>query len=156
MIRRACEKDIEKIEDLLIQVCNVHHEGRPDVFKGNTTKYDRAELMELLADDSRPIFVATDEEDRVQGYALCIFKVTEESRLMMPMKSLYIDDLCVEQTLRGQHIGKKLYEYVLDFARENDCYNVTLNVWHCNERALRFYESCGLLPMNTRMEKILK
>ena len=32
---------------------------------------------------------------------------------------MYIDDLCVDETLRGQHVGKQLYDYVLAFAKEN-------------------------------------
>ena len=61
-----------------------------------------------------------------------------------------LDELC-----RGQHIGRQLYEYVLQFARESGCYNVTLNVWSCNPSAIQFYESCGLVPQKIGMEKIL-
>lgn len=154
-IRRAQEKDIERINKLLFQVNLVHHNGRPDLFKYGTRKYTDEQLREIIQDDKRPILVAADENDNVMGYAFCIFQQHVNDNILTDIRTLYIDDLCVDETLRGQHIGKTLYEAVLDFAREHQCYNVTLNVWSCNESAMRFYENCGLKPYKVGMEKIL-
>ncbi len=154
-IRRGCIKDIPGIHKLLSQVLMVHHNGRPDLFKNGTRKYTDAELSEILQDDSRPVFVAVDEEDRVLGYAFCVFCQYLDNNIMTDVKTLYIDDLCVDEELRGQGIGKQLYEYVLQFAGQQQCYNVTLNVWECNPAAKKFYEKCGLVPQKTGMEKIL-
>lgn len=153
-IRRAQEKDMEGINRLLYQVLTVHHNGRPDLFKGDAKKYTDQELAELIRDDTRPIFVEA-EEERVLGYAFCVFQQHKEDNILTDIKTLYIDDLCVEESCRGQHIGRQLYEYVLDFARRQGCYNVTLNVWACNPAARKFYESCGLVPQKIGMEKIL-
>ena len=154
-IRRAEEKDIAKISDLLMQVCLVHHKGRPDLFKYGTRKYTDVQLTELIHNEATPILVATDEADQVMGYAFCKFIQHIGDNILTDVKTLYIDDLCVDETLRGQHIGRMLYEAVLDFARANDCYNVTLNVWSCNNSAQKFYESCGLKPQKVGMEVIL-
>lgn len=154
-IRRAEEKDIAKISDLLMQVCLVHHKGRPDLFKYGTRKYTDVQLTELIHNEATPILVATDEADQVMGYAFCKFIQHIGDNILTDVKTLYIDDLCVDETLRGQHIGRMLYEAVLDFARANDCYNVTLNVWSCNNSAKKFYESCGLKPQKVGMEVIL-
>ena len=154
-IRRATNQDMDGINDLLNQVLTVHHNGRPDLFKSNTRKYMDDELLELIADDTRPIFVGVDEAGKVMGYAFCVFQRHENDNILTDIKTLYIDDLCVDETLRGQHVGKQLYEFVLGFAREQGCYNVTLNVWECNPGAKKFYESCGLIPYKTCMEKIL-
>lgn len=155
LIRRAKEKDIPKIHDLLVQVCMVHHKGRPDLFKMGQQKYTDGQLIEMLADDSRPIFVAVDGEDMVLGYAFCIFEQYLDHNVLTDVKTLYIDDLCVDEKLRGQHIGKELYDYVVDFARKSGCYNLTLNVWSCNPPAMKFYESCGLKPQKVHLETIL-
>ena len=155
MIRKAVEKDIPKIIDLLKQVCLVHHNGRPDIFKVGT-KYSAKELKVILKDETRPIFVSVDGNDCVEGYCFCIYQQHLDSGVLTDIKTLYIDDLCVDETLRGKHIGKKLYEYALKFAKETGCYNLTLNVWACNESALRFYNSLGLLPQKIGMEMILK
>ena len=154
MIRMATEKDIDKIKDLLLQVCLVHHNGRPDLFNIGR-KYSDEELKELLTDKNRPILVSVDENDRVMGYCFCIFKQHINNSVLTDIKTLYIDDLCVDEKLRGKHIGKELYEAAVKFAKENNCYNLTLNVWSCNPSALRFYESCGLVPQKIGMELIL-
>ena len=155
MIRFAIEKDIPKIIDLLKQVCLVHHMGRPDIFKVGT-KYSAEELKVILKDESRPILVSVDNSDNVQGYCFCIYQQHVENSVLTDIKTLYIDDLCVDETLRGKHIGKELYESAVKLAKETGCYNLTLNVWSCNQSALKFYESLGLLPQKIGMELILK
>lgn len=154
MIRRAQEKDIPKIEDLLAQVDLVHHKGRPDIFKIGR-KYNEEELKEILQDESKPILVAVDEKDCVMGYCFCILQQHENNSVLTDIRTLYIDDLCVDETLRGKHVGRALYEAAVAMARENGCYNLTLNVWSCNPSALKFYESCGLVPQKIGMELIL-
>ena len=154
MIRLAKEKDIPKMLDLLRQVCLVHHNGRPDIFNIGT-KYNAEELKSLLTDETRSILVSVDENDAVMGYCFCIFEQHVGNSVLTDIKTLYIDDLCVDETLRGRHIGRELYEAALSFAKESGCYNVTLNVWSCNPSAHRFYEKLGMLPQKTYMETIL-
>ena len=154
-IRRAIQADMSGINKLLHEVLMVHHEGRPDLFKANVKKYTDEELAFMIADDRRPIFVAVDEEGSVLGYAFCVFQQHINNNILTDIKTLYIDDLCVDEQKRGMHIGKQLYEYVIDFAKKQGCYNVTLNVWSCNEGAMKFYEKCGLVPQKIGMEKIL-
>ena len=154
MIRFAKEKDIEKILDLLAQVDLVHHNGRPDIFKIGT-KYSAEELKMLINDEQRPILVCVDENDCVLGYCFCIFKQHKDNSVLTDIKTLYIDDLCVDENLRGKHIGKELYGAAVDLARKSGCYNLTLNVWSCNPSAMRFYEAQGLLPQKVGMELIL-
>lgn len=153
-IRRALKKDCEEINRLLYQVHKVHSDKRPDIFRPGNKKYTDAELREILEDDRTPIFVAIQEECLV-GYAFCVFQEHKGEKSLSDIKTIYIDDLCVDEKKRGQHIGRSLYEYVLSFAKENGCYNVTLNVWACNTDAMRFYESCGLKIQKIGMEKIL-
>ncbi len=154
-IRRAEQKDMPGINSLLRQVLMVHHNGRPDLFKANAKKYTDEELAELIRDDKKPIFVCVDEEEQVLGYAFCIWQQHIDNEILTDIKTLYIDDLCVDENRRGQHIGKSLYEHVLGYAKENGFYNVTLNVWSLNESAMKFYEACGLVPQKVGMEKIL-
>lgn len=154
-IRLANEYDINDINRLLFQVAKVHHEGRPDLFKPASKKYTDEELKAIINDKKTPIIVAADENDNVMGYAFCVFQQHKDSNILTDVKTLYIDDLCVDENLRGKHIGKTLYNYVLDFAKSNGCYNVTLNVWTCNPSAMKFYEKCGLIPQKIGMEKIL-
>ena len=154
MIRSASEKDIPKISDLLSQVDLVHHNGRPDIFKIGR-KYSEEELLELLKDEKRPILVSVNENDEVQGYCFCILQQHINDSVLTDIKTLYIDDLCVDEALRGMHIGKELYEAAVVLAKDLGCYNLTLNVWSCNPSAMRFYEKCGLAPQKIGMELVL-
>ena len=156
MIRRAINEDIPGIMKLLVQVDMVHHNGRPDIFKGPATKYDEEQLKEIIKDDTKPIFVYVDEKGSVLGHAFCIFMQTKGHRILTDIKTLYIDDICVDENARGQHVGTKLFEYVSEFAKENEFYNITLNVWECNPTALEFYKKMGLVPQKYGMEMILK
>ncbi len=154
-IRRAVKSDMGGINKLLQQVLMVHHNGRPDLFKSNAKKYTDDELADIIEDDSKPIFVAIDEQNEVMGYAFCVFIQHVDNNILTDIKTLYIDDLCVDENIRGKHIGKNLYEYVVNYAKEQACYNLTLNVWSCNESAMKFYESCGLKPQKVGLETIL-
>lgn len=155
MIRRAEAKDLNRVNDLLHQVLTVHADGRPDIFIHGTKKYTDEELLELFKDDSKPIFVHTDDSGYVNGYAFCVFEEVKNVTNMYDMKTLYIDDVCVDEVCRGQHIATKLYEYVEKFAKENGCYRITLNVWEINPGARKFYEAMGMKPLKTTMETIL-
>lgn len=154
-VRRAIPDDIPGILKLLVQVDMVHHNGRPDLFKGPATKYSADELMQMIPDDTRPIFVYIDDDGSVSGHAFCIHKQIVGDSVLTDVKTLYIDDICVDEAARGRHIGKQLYEHVVAYANKNQFYNITLNVWSLNPGALKFYESMGLKPQKIGMEYIL-
>ncbi|MBP3891711.1 MAG: GNAT family N-acetyltransferase [Solobacterium sp.] len=151
-IRKAISKDIPQILSLLEQVLSIHAQGRPDLFIDHTTKYTKEELEEILQEESRPIFVAVKDEE-VLGYAFCEIQVYENLNNMYDHKTLFIDDLCVDEAYRGEKIGKRLFQYVEEYAKEIDCNQITLNVWAFNEAAIHFYEQNGLCPMKYVMEK---
>ncbi len=133
----------------------IHANIRPDIFISGTTKYTRTDLLEKLANDEEPIFVAVDENDEVMGYAFCALKHQPFSTNMGPFKSLYIDDLCVDSKCRGQHIGEQLFEYVKAEAKRLGCYEITLAVWAGNDGAERFYDRIGFKTKERIMEYIL-
>lgn len=155
MIRLAKVEDIPRLEQLLYQVHDVHVNIRPDLFKKDCKKYNKKELLNIISSNDKPIFVFV-EKDIIEGYAFCIITDYKNSNSLMPYKNLYIDDLCVDRLSRGKGIGTKLYQYVLDYASNIGCYNVTLNVWNGNNEALQFYKSLGMEIQKIGMEKKLK
>lgn len=154
-IRKAQASDIPALHRLLRQVLEVHHEGRPDLFKGGVTKYTDAELETLLRDEKRPVFGAFNEVGELLGYAFCVVEEYRGDNIMTDRKTLYIDDICVEETARGQHVGTAVYDFVIAWARAEGFYNVTLNVWECNPGAKAFYAAMGMVPYKIGMEKLL-
>lgn len=154
-VRRAEKKDIPRVLELLVQVDMVHHNGRPDLFKGPATKYDAKELEEIFSNNETPVFVCVDEKGVVLGHAFTIHKQILGDSVLTDVRTLYIDDICVDEAARGKHVGKALYDHVVSYAREQGFYNVTLNVWACNTGAMKFYETMGLKPQKIGMEFIL-
>lgn len=155
-IRRALEKDIKSIKKLLFQVNLIHHNGRPDIFKYGTEKYNESQIKEIIANDSDPVFVMVNDGDEVVAYAFCIIQQHKNDNILTDIKTLYIDDLCVDEKYRHEHLGTELLNYVFDYAKEINCYNVTLNVWNLNKDALNFYIKNGMSPLKIYMEKIIK
>ena len=153
-IRRAAAADIPALDKLLYQVHKVHSDLRPDLFRQGTKKYTDEELASILSDAATPVFVA-ERDGAVLGYAFCVHKQFINDNNLTDIKTLYIDDLCVDERARGGHIGRALYEHVLDYAGRSGCYNVTLNVWAGNDGAMKFYESVGLAVQKIGMEKLL-
>lgn len=153
-IRFAQAKDVKGILNLLRQVGQVHHEGRPDIFRTGAQKYGASQVLAMLDSPATPIFVAV-EDDKVLGYGFCMFKKYENDPVIADHATLYIDDLCVDEACRGKQIGKAIYHEIVRYAKLRRCYNVTLNVWTCNPGAMGFYESLGLKPQKIGMETIL-
>ena len=154
-IRQAQETDIPSIMNLLRQVNDVHADGRPDLFRHGHTKYDVESLKKIIDNQATPIFVGVDSCGQLAGYCFCVVEDHSESNNMAPVKTLYIDDLCVDENHRGNHVGQTIFNAVKNYAKENGFYNITLNVWCCNPGAMKFYESLGMTPLKIGMETLL-
>ena len=153
-IRFAEVKDTPGILALLQQVGALHHTLRPDLFRKNACKYGPSQLFSLMERTDTPIFVAVEEEN-VLGYCFCQIHVTEKDPVLENRECLYIDDLCVLEGCRGKHIGTKLYDEVVRYAKMRRCHAITLNVWEGNDTARAFYDKMGFTPQKTVMEKVL-
>ena len=151
-IRKAQSQDIDRLLDLLSQVLEVHAKLRPDLFVSGTTKYSRDDLEEMLKDENKPIYVAT-IDNYVVGYAMCQIRIPTSN--MYPNNIFHLDDICVDEKYRQNGVGKALYQKVVETAKENNCYEVTLNVWPGNDAALKCYEKMGLKTRSIIMESII-
>lgn len=154
IIRKAEQRDVAGIMRLLAQVAEVHHIARPDLFKGGATKYNEEELKVLITDLLTPVFVF-DEGGEILGHAFCQIKEVKDAGVLCDVKTLYIDDICVDETARKKGVGRALYEYCLGFAKSIGCYNLTLNVWKGNDGAEAFYRKMGMKEQKITMETIL-
>ena len=150
-ICKAENRHISGMIDLLYQVGGVHHDIRPDIFRDGALKYTPEQLAQLLQEADKPIFIA-EEADKVLGYCFCQVRVYQDSTVLTDRKELYIDDLCVDENCRGQHIGTVLYDRAVAYAKSIGCQFLTLNVWRGNDSAMGFYEKAGLTPRSIMME----
>ena len=150
-IRFAEAKDVTGILALLRQVGQVHHQGRPDIFRKGAQKYGASQVLAMLNSSKTPIFVAV-EGEKVVGYGFCQVKIYENDPVIADHTEVYIDDLCVDENCRGQGIGQAIYKEIIRYAKMRKADSITLNVWCCNESAMRFYEKLGLKPQKIGME----
>lgn len=154
-IRPAVPSDVPDLLELLDQVNLVHHEGRPDLF-ARGVKYSADQLAELLADQSRLTLVAVDDEGAVLGHVMAEKReVPAGDGCLVPLKTLYVDDLCVNDRARGHGAGSALMRACEDWARENGYHNVTLHAWTLNPGAIEFYEHLGYKTRCLDMEAVL-
>ncbi len=151
VIRRAMVDDAEGILALLEQVEAIHQKGRPDLFRENGTKYTITELFEIMADADRPIFVAA-SGNKVVGYIFGIITETKDSTMLVDMKTIHLDDVCIDEGCRGAGIGGQLMEYVTAWAKSVGCNRMDLDVWEFNDGARRFYEKCGFVTQKRKMD----
>ena len=152
-IRKANFDDISRLLDLLSEVLEVHAKLRSDLFVSGTTKYSKEDLELMLKDENKVIYVGV-INDYVVGYAMCEIRMPSSN--MYPHKIFHLDDLCVDAKYRRQGFGEALYKKVVETAKENDCYEITLNAWPGNEAALKFYEKMGLKTRSIFLEQIIK
>ena len=159
-VRPLEAQDIPKVMDLLVQVNLVHYNGRPDIFKKDTKFTAEDVEHNFVASEMNPVFVCVEVDEagneEVLGHAFCEIHENLGNSVLQAKRSLYIDDICVDENSRGKGIGRKLYEYVLAYAeKDGDFDNILLNVWAFNEPAYNFYIEMGLKPQRIFMEKVL-
>ena len=118
MIRKAEEKDAPRVLELLREIAALHHAGRPDIFSGADPKYDEAALCEKFGRENERIFVSVDENDRVNGYVMCVLQEKDDPfYTQRPYRTLYVDDLCVDKAARRRGVGRALMDRAVEEAR---------------------------------------
>jgi len=95
--------------------------------------------------------VAENAQGEVLGYVM-LRVITPQNPVMQPRSFLWVDDLCVDQAARGQGIGEVLMHSAAELARARGLNKIELNVWECNEGAMRFYERLGYTAQKRGME----
>ena len=99
--KSKCKRFYKGVERLLVEVNNLHQKLRPDIFIENAVKYDEKKFDEIISNDSTPVFVAVDDEGNVLGHLFCSVRDYVQVKVYKDFKSLFIDDLCVEEGARG-------------------------------------------------------
>ena len=82
--------------------------------------------------------------DEIRGYVLFFHNFSS----FQGRPGMYLEDVFVEPSARGQGLGKALLQEVLRIARERGCLRCEWIVLNWNERAKHFYESLGARPLS--------
>ena len=142
----------ERIHELLGYIARVHRDGRPDIFKGDEPKYDPAQVRGLLASPDDYVHVAVAPDGYVVGYMICQLVDRVGHPHLKNRRTLYIDDLCVDESYHGKGIGTLLFEDAEALGKQLGCDIIDLNVWSFNAPAIKFYEGLGLKESRRHME----
>lgn len=132
MIRNAKAQDSKRIEKLLGDILKLHQDLHPEHFEDKDIKYNQASIEMLIEDETTLLWVHEGE----QGVDAYVIAWVEDG-------VLFVDDLCVDQTIQTQGIGSQLMEALEDYARLHALRGIQLNVWIRNESARRFYDRMG-------------
>ena len=151
IIRKAISSDAEQIHSLLCDIARLHAEGNPDVFEAKEPKYSVSEVEAMIEGDEVTVLSAV-EGDRVLGYLMCRPYETVADGLRRYRRVLYIDDLCVDSTIRASGVGRALFEASKQVAHDENCTAIDLNVWSFNKGAIAFYEKMGMTESRRHME----
>lgn len=136
--------DLEDIDRIAVQVHDCHVKWRPDIFEHTDSIISEEELASMI--DSNSIFVAK-EDDKVLGYVLLSSREGKKNGYKY-RKELDIDAMGVDEKYRNQGIGRKLLEYVKQYAKDNDYTDLRLTVNEENENARYLYEEVGFKVKN--------
>jgi len=154
IIRPAIKEDYPGIHKLLRQIAEQHAAQRPDLFRPHVKLSEQDYQEQLKTAEETPILVAA-LDGKIVGHLFAEVKHIKQRPHIKERRMFYIDDLCVDETCRGYGIGRGLMEEAGRLAYAHQCGALELNVFQCNENAVRFYERLGFAPQRLTMEKRL-
>ncbi|MGE5355549.1 MAG: N-acetyltransferase family protein [Deltaproteobacteria bacterium] len=96
--------------------------------------------VELMQEENHYFqsLVAEKEDGEIVGMAIYFF-----AYYTWVGKSLYLDDIVVKEKYRGNKIGTKLLDKVIEFGNENNCKRIRWQVLDWNTDAIEFYKKYG-------------
>lgn len=71
-------------------------------------------------------------------------------------KDLYIAEIAIDSSLRGQGLGQKVINEVIEYAKNKNLNRVILDADFRNKNARRLYEKIGFKEFNKKRIKLLK
>ena len=104
---------------------------------------DRGEIPEswfsnLISSPSHDMLLAIDDDGKIIGIATL-------SIIMGPIvrKNAYLEDFITDESVRGQGVGSKLWEAMLEWGKEKGCNNLVFTCGQGREASQQFYKNHG-------------
>ena len=151
-IRAAVAEDRVLIRPLQKEIAELHHEGRPDLFKNEPRYFTEEDFARRLQDSNHTVLIAETDGGEVVGYAFGWLISVRNHSTYVDFDRFYIDDICVLKEHRGKGIGRKLFAACKAVAEANHCKDMELGVWAFNTDAIAFYRACGMTDRVRRMQ----
>lgn len=149
MLELAQRGDLEAVRRLKNQVHALHVSMRPDIYRmeeelmGQETFFD--EIRNRLIYVAKPGGVVT-------GYVRILIREKKGPGLT-PCRILSLEEICVEEALRGQGIGREMMTDLRALAKAFGCRQILIGgVYPENDGAIAFYQKCGFQIRNINMD----
>lgn len=152
MVRFGTAEDFASIYNIRMQLHSLHVDARPDIYKMPEREAEFHQILQEAVEGKDCRLFVCENDFCIAGYALVRYTHCENACMKQDRRTLFIDEIAVEKTLRGQGYGRELMDGLVSFAREHHMDSVDLAVWNFNEEAMHFYESFGMTPKYTLLE----
>jgi diamine N-acetyltransferase len=150
--RKAILSDYDDIQTLKKQVHKFNYKNRPDFYRNTDSPFDKNEFENILrSQDSEIYFIEFD--GKMCGYAFVKIIKFIDNPLINDHDRFFIDDICVEQSLRKRGIGKIIMRELEAECKSKGIKYMDLTVWNFNDKAHDFYRKLGMKEIIFRMEK---
>ena len=153
-VRRAREDELERVNELRMQVNAIHVAGKPEVFKPGFPEELRNYIYAIHKDPEQFITVAVKDET-ICGFAVLHHINRPENPFMKERDFLDIDEFCVDEAFRRQGVASEMIDFIREFAKEKGFHRIELNMWEFNQDALAFYEAAGFQTFRRYMEMFI-
>lgn len=153
-VRLARENELERVNELRMQVNALHVAGKPEVFKPGFPEKLRNYIYAIHKDPEQFITVAV-KDGTICGFAVLHHINRPENPFMKERDFLDIDEFCVDEAFRRQGIASEMIDFIREFAKEKGFHRIELNMWEFNQDALAFYEAAGFQTFRRYMEMFI-
>jgi ribosomal protein S18 acetylase RimI-like enzyme len=154
IIRKAEISDFQGVHKLIMQVHKLHVNERNDIYK-DVEPMNFDEFKTELS-NSNNIYLIAEFKNEIVGICFSQIKEISNNKIMKDRKILHIENICVDENHQKKGIGKKLYEQIVQLAKEKNIDNIELMVWGFNENAINFYKNLGMKIKNLKFEQKVK
>ena len=153
-VRWARENELERVNELRMQVNALHVAGKPEVFKPGFPEELRNYIYAIHKDPEQFITVAV-KDGTICGFAVLHHINRPENPFMKERDFLDIDEFCVDEAFRRQGIASEMIAFIREFAKGKGFHRIELNMWEFNQEALAFYEASGFQTFRRYMEMFI-
>lgn len=149
MLELARKADFDAVNAMAAQVHAMHVAWRPDIYEMVEQLYPLERFEEVIR--QRQLYVAKINGITV-GYVLLKTRNYDWPGVVR-RKVMMIEELCVEESVRNQGIGKQMMQEVRALAKAFRCTDLQLGVYPQNDEAVAFYQKCGFTIRSIDMQR---
>ena len=135
-------KDADTLARLNKSVHDMHVKFYPKYYKKYDYESIRGSISKMLNELNYKAYIDYCGNKAV-GYVLIFLRNYKENPFCFPYKSVFIDQISVEEEYQNRKIGTLLMDKVNEFAAREEAVSVELMFWDKMSHAKKFYEKLG-------------